>query len=71
MVADAAAKCTNCKTCYQDLPELFEKVTVMVDGTAKEVGHLIAGAVDRVAVTEELKAKIARVVANCDAEIIQ
>jgi len=71
MAADAAAKCTNCKTCYQDLPELFEKTTVMVDGQPKEVGHLIAGAVERVAVTDELRAKIARVVANCDAEIIQ
>lgn len=70
MAADAAAKCTNCKTCYQDLPELFEKVTVMVEGAPKEVGHLIAGAVDKVAVTDDLKARIARVIANCDAEII-
>lgn len=71
MTADAAEKCTNCKTCYQDLPELFEKTTAIVDGKPKEVGHLIAGAVDKVAVTDELKAKIARVIANCDAEIIQ
>ncbi len=63
-------KCSNCKTCYQELPELFEKTRVVVDGEAKEVGHLIAGALARVKVTPELKAKIARVAANCDAEII-
>ena len=71
MAEDAAARCTDCKTCYQDLPELFEKITVMVDGRAKEVGHLIAGAADRIAVTDDLKARIARVVDNCDAEIIR
>ncbi len=63
-------KCNNCKTCYQDLPELFEKTKMIVDGVTKEVGHLIPGAVDRVKVTPELKAKLARVAANCDAEII-
>ncbi|MCE1236071.1 MAG: 2-oxoacid:acceptor oxidoreductase family protein [Hyphomicrobiales bacterium] len=71
MVEDAAARCTACKTCWQDIPELFEKTTVMVDGKAKEVGHLIPGAVETVAVTEDLKARIARVVDNCDAEIIR
>ncbi|MDK9696516.1 MAG: 2-oxoacid:acceptor oxidoreductase family protein [Siculibacillus sp.] len=71
MTADAAEKCTNCKTCYQDMPELFEKVTVMVDGKPKEIGHLIAGAAEKVTVTDELKARIARVIANCDAEIIR
>ena len=64
------AKCTNCKTCYQEIPELFEKTQIVVDGVAKEVGHLIAGALERVKVTPELRAKIARVAANCDAEII-
>ena len=63
-------KCNNCKTCYQDLPELFEKAKIIVDGETKEVGRLIPGAVNRVKVTPELKAKIARVAANCDAEII-
>ena len=64
------AKCNNCKTCYQDLSELFEKTKIVVDGATKEVGHLIPGALDRVKVTPELKAKVARVAANCDAEII-
>ena len=63
-------KCINCKTCYQEIPELFEKTRIVVDGAAKEVGHLIPGALARVKVTPELKAKIARVAANCDAEII-
>ena len=63
-------KCNNCKTCYQELPELFEKTRIVVDGATKEVGHLIAGALDRIKVTPELKMRIARVAANCDAEII-
>jgi pyruvate-ferredoxin/flavodoxin oxidoreductase len=64
------ARCTNCKTCYQDLGELFEKTKIVVDGQTKEVGRLIPGALDHVAVTPELKARIANVSANCDAEII-
>jgi pyruvate-ferredoxin/flavodoxin oxidoreductase len=64
------AKCNNCKTCYQDLSELFEKTRIVVDGETKEVGHLIPGVLDRVKVTPELKSKVARVAANCDAEII-
>jgi pyruvate-ferredoxin/flavodoxin oxidoreductase len=56
--------------CYQDSSSFFEKTKIMVDGVTKEVGHLIPGAVERVKVTPELKAKLARVAANCDAEII-
>ncbi len=63
-------KCNNCKTCYQEIPELFEKTRIVVDGAAKEVAHLIPGALDRIKVTPELMARIARVAANCDAEII-
>jgi pyruvate-ferredoxin/flavodoxin oxidoreductase len=70
-LADAdIVKCNNCKTCYQDMPELFEKTKIVVDGVTKEVGHLIPGALDRIKVTPELRAKAARVAANCDAEII-
>jgi pyruvate-ferredoxin/flavodoxin oxidoreductase len=65
------AKCTNCKTCYQDLSELFEKTKIIVDGVAKDVGRVIPGALERVTVTPELKSRIARVAANCDAEIIR
>jgi pyruvate-ferredoxin/flavodoxin oxidoreductase len=64
------AKCTNCKTCYQEMGELFEKTRVVVDGETKDVGHLIPGALDRIKITPELKIRLARVAANCDAEII-
>ncbi len=64
-------KCTNCKTCYQDLPELFEKTRMVIDGESREVARLIPGALERVTVTPELKARIKRVSANCDAEIIR
>ncbi len=37
------AKCTNCKTCYQDVSELFEKTTIVVDGETKEVGQRDSG----------------------------
>ena len=66
-----SAKCTNCKTCYQDLSELFEKTRIVVNGETKEVAQLIPGALERVTVTPELKARIKRVAANCDAEIIR
>ena len=69
-VADQV-KCTNCKTCYQDLSELFEKTRIVVNGESREVGQLIPGALERVTVTPELKARIKRVSANCDAEIIR
>ena len=36
-------KCINCKTCYQQVPELFEKTTIVVDGAATEVGRMIPG----------------------------
>ncbi|MBV9289496.1 MAG: 4Fe-4S binding protein, partial [Hyphomicrobiales bacterium] len=64
------AKCNNCKTCYQEVPELFEKTRLVVDGAAKEVGHLIPGALARAKITPELKTRLNRVAANCDAEII-
>ncbi len=70
LTEEDVAKCTNCKTCYQELPELFEKTRIVVDGATKEAGHLIAGALGRVTITPDLKSKIARVAANCDAEII-
>ncbi|OGT89389.1 MAG: pyruvate-flavodoxin oxidoreductase [Gammaproteobacteria bacterium RIFOXYD12_FULL_61_37] len=68
---DDPASCTNCKTCYQDLSEIFEKTKIMVDGEVKEVGHIIPGALERITPTPELKARIAKVAANCDAEIIR
>jgi pyruvate-ferredoxin/flavodoxin oxidoreductase len=69
-VADQV-KCTDCKTCYQDLPELFEKTRIVVDGVARDVAQMIPGALAKLKVTPELQARIKRVSANCDAEIIQ
>ncbi len=65
------AKCTNCKTCYQDLGEVFEKTRIVVDGVAREVGRVKPGALAHLAVTPELRTRAARVAANCDAEIIR
>lgn len=65
------AKCTNCKTCYQDLSDIFEKTKIVVNGEAKDVARVIPGALERIAVTPELTARLQRVAANCDAEIIR
>jgi pyruvate-ferredoxin/flavodoxin oxidoreductase len=64
-------KCVNCKTCYQQVPELFEQTTIIENGVPKEVGRMIPGALARIKVTEELAARVARVAANCDSEIIK
>jgi pyruvate-ferredoxin/flavodoxin oxidoreductase len=64
-------KCTNCKTCYQDMSELFEKTKIVVDGEAKEVARVIPGALANIKVTPELIARAQRAAANCDAEIIR
>ncbi len=64
------AKCTDCKTCWQEVPELFERTTVVVDGEARNAARLIPGALDTVEITDEMRARLAKVVANCDAEII-
>jgi len=41
-----------------------------VDGQTRDAARLIAGAVDKVEPTDDLRRRIAKVVANCDAEII-
>ncbi|MGC3955729.1 MAG: hypothetical protein QM804_16010 [Propionicimonas sp.] len=64
-------KCNDCATCYQELPQLFEKATVVVDGKPQTVGRMREGSLDNLEVTPELAARIARVKATCDAEIIQ
>ena len=63
-------KCTNCKICYQDLSELFEKTRIEVDGISKDVGQLIPGVLDRVEATTDLKIGIRRVAASCEGGII-
>ncbi len=65
------AKCNDCGTCYQELPALFEKATIVVDGKAQVVGHMKPGALDGFEVTPEVAKRIARVKSTCDAEIIQ
>lgn len=65
------SRCTNCKTCYQDMPELFEKTQQVINGETREMARLIPEALARIQVTPELKARLQRVSANCDAEIIQ
>jgi pyruvate-ferredoxin/flavodoxin oxidoreductase len=64
-------RCVNCKTCYQQVPELFEKATIVVDGKATEVGRMIPGILERIQVTPDLIARVDRVAANCDSEILR
>ncbi len=71
ITANDMSRCTNCKTCYQDLSELFEKTKIMVDGEPKEVSRVIPGIFDRIELTPELIQKAARVADDCDAEIIR
>ncbi|HYO85686.1 MAG TPA: 2-oxoacid:acceptor oxidoreductase family protein [Dermatophilaceae bacterium] len=63
--------CNDCKTCYQELPQFFEKVKKVIDGEARDVAQMIPGAVESVEITPELDKRIQRVKANCDAEIIR
>lgn len=65
------SKCTDCGTCYQELPMFFEKVTKVIDGQAVTVAQMKEGSLDKVTVTPELQARIDRVKATCDAEIIK
>jgi pyruvate-ferredoxin/flavodoxin oxidoreductase len=67
---DDLVKCNNCKSCYQDIPELFEKTRIVVDGAAQEVGHLIPGILDTIKITPDLESRVSRLSNNCDAEII-
>ncbi|HEY3549266.1 MAG TPA: 2-oxoacid:acceptor oxidoreductase family protein, partial [Propionicimonas sp.] len=63
--------CNDCGTCYQELPQLFEKTTMVVDGAAVTVARMIDGALDRLEITPELQKRIDRVKATCDAEILR
>lgn len=64
-------RCNDCATCYQELPQLFEKATIVVDGAPQTVGRMREDGLDKLELTPELTARIARVKATCDAEIIQ
>jgi pyruvate-ferredoxin/flavodoxin oxidoreductase len=63
--------CNDCGTCYQDLPQFFEKTTQIIDGAARTVAQMIPGALDGVEITPDLKKRIDRVKSTCDAEIIK
>ncbi|MDR3107632.1 MAG: 2-oxoacid:acceptor oxidoreductase family protein, partial [Bifidobacteriaceae bacterium] len=52
--------CNDCGTCYQELPQLFEKTTMVVDGEARVVARMIDGALDGLEVTPELTKRISR-----------
>jgi pyruvate-ferredoxin/flavodoxin oxidoreductase len=63
--------CNDCGTCYQELPQFFEKATMVIDGAVRQVAQMIPGAVDSVEMTPELEKRIDRVRKTCDAEIIR
>jgi len=64
------ALCTDCGTCYQELPQFFEKTTVVIDGEARTVAQMIPGCFDGVEITPDLQKRIDRVKATCDSEIL-
>ena len=64
-------RCTDCGTCYQDLPAFFERTTILVDGEARPVAHFKPGSLDGVAITPDLQRKMDKVRDTCDSEIIQ
>ncbi|MEZ9847089.1 pyruvate-flavodoxin oxidoreductase [Vibrio breoganii] len=64
------ASCTDCKTCYQQLPELFEKTTIIEEGKAKIVSRVIPNVFDSLVITNELIERASRIADECDAEII-
>jgi pyruvate-ferredoxin/flavodoxin oxidoreductase len=64
-------KCANCATCYQELPQLFEAVSVTVDGATRTIAHFKPEALVGLEITPELAATFKRVKDTCDAEIIK
>ena len=68
---DDLPRCNDCATCYQELPQLFEKATIVDVGEPRTVGRMRPDALVDLEVTAELAARIIRVKATCDAEIIQ
>ena len=64
-------KCNDCGTCYQELPQLFEPHSMLVNGAVQKVARMIPGALETVEMTPELLKRAERVKKTCDAEIIQ
>lgn len=67
---DEKGQCTDCKTCYQQLGELFEKTTIVENGEAKVISQVIPNALDTVELSDELIKRASRIADECDAEII-
>ena len=63
--------CNDCGTCYQELPQLFEQTTIVVDGVAQQVAQIIPGSLETVEITPDMERRIKRVRDTCDAEIIR
>jgi pyruvate-ferredoxin/flavodoxin oxidoreductase len=63
--------CNDCKTCYQEMPELFESITIIEDGAPRKVARMIPGAVEKIDPTPENQARLRKIIDNCDAEIIR
>ena len=64
-------KCNDCGTCYQELPQFFEKKTAIIDGESRTIATMVPGAIDSVQITPEIQKRIDRVKSACDAEIIK
>ncbi len=64
-------KCNDCGTCYQELPQFFEKKTTIIDGESRIIATMVPGAAQTVQVTPEIQKRIDRVKSSCDAEIIK
>jgi pyruvate-ferredoxin/flavodoxin oxidoreductase len=64
-------KCNDCGTCYQELPQLFEPHSMVIDGAVQKVARMIPGALETVEMTPEILKRVDRVRKTCDAEIIQ
>ena len=64
-------KCNDCNTCYQELPQLFEPHSIVIDGSGAEGRPDDPRRPGQVELTPELLKRIDRVKKTCDAEIIQ
>ena len=71
LLEDDRTLCSDCKTCYQEMPELFESVLVVEGGATRHVARMIPGALEKLELTRETRARIKKVIDNCDSEIIR
>lgn len=71
LMEDDRSLCTDCKTCYQEMPELFESTEMIEDGHVMQVARMIPGALEKLPLTPANLARIRKVIDNCDSEIIR